>query len=156
MGFITSALDHVLHTPWMARAPIPMFKVGLGPLFGSRFLLLEHRGRRSGTSRYVILEVIDRPDAVTYRVVSGLGRSSQWFRNIEADPEVRITVGSMRRRGAKAEVLPSTRSTGVLERYAEHHPAAWSTLRPILDQHVEPGDAGYASIPVVDFALHGR
>lgn len=91
----------------MARAPIPMFKAGLGPLFRGRFLLLEHRGRLSGKPRNVVLEVIDRPAAGTYRIVSGLGRSSQWFRNIEADPRVRITVGTKRRSSAPAEFLPS-------------------------------------------------
>lgn len=154
MRFVTGALDRILHTPWMARVPIPMFKAGLAPLFGGRFLLLEHRGRRSGEPRYVVLEVIDSPAAGTYRVVSGLGRSSQWFRNIDADPRVRITVGTSRRRPATAEVLPSARSAEVLERYATQHPAAWSTLRPILEKHVEPGDADYASIPIVDFTMH--
>ena len=153
MGLVTRALDTVLHTPVLARAPIPMFKVGLGPLFAGRFLLLEHIGRRSGEPRYVVLEVIDRPSKGSYRVVSGFGRSSQWFRNIEANPEVRVTAGTKRNRPAKAVVLPSSESTEVLRRYAEQHPAAWDSLSSILEQHVTPGTEGYTSIPVVDFTL---
>ena len=153
MGLLTRALDTVLHTPVLARAPIPMFKAGLGPLFAGRFLLLEHIGRRSGEPRLVVLEVIDRPAKGTYRVVSGFGRSSQWFRNIEANPNVRLTVGTKRKKPATAEILPSSQSTEVLNQYAEQHPAAWDTLKSILDQHLTPGTEGYTSIPVVDFTL---
>lgn len=153
MGLLTRALDTVLHTPALARAPIPMFKAGLGPLFAGRFLLLEHIGRRSGEPRHVVLEVIDRPARGTYRVVSGFGRSSQWFRNIEANANVRITVGTKRRRSATANVLPSSQSTAVFDRYAIRHPAAWDTLSSILEQHLTPGTEGFTSIPVVDFNL---
>lgn len=153
MGLLTRALDTVLHTPVLARAPIPMFKAGLGSLFGGRFLLLEHIGRRSGEPRFVVLEVIDRPAKGTFRVVSGFGRFSQWFRNIEADPNVRITVGGMRNREASASVLPSSQSTEVLRHYASQHPVAWDTLSSILEQHLAPGTEGYSSVPVVDFAL---
>lgn len=153
MGLLTRALDTVLHTPVLARAPIPMFKAGLGPLFAGRFLLLEHIGRCSGEPRHVVLEVIDRPARGTYRVVSGFGCSSQWFRNIEANPNVRITVGTKRRRPATASILPSSQSTAVLDRYTIQHPAAWDTLSPILEQHLTPGTEGFTSIPVVDFTV---
>ena len=154
MGLLTRALDTVLHTPVLERAPIPMFKAGLGPLFAGRFLRLEHIGRRSGEPRFVVLEVIDRPEKGTFRVVSGFGRSSQWFRNIEADPNVRITVGAKRKQSATAHILPSTDSTEVLLRYAEQHPGAWDTLSSILEQHLAPGTEGYSSIPVVDFRVN--
>lgn len=153
MGLLTRALDTVLHTPVLARAPIPMFKAGLGPLFAGRFLLLEHIGRRSGEPRHVVLEVIDRPARGTYRVVSGFGRSSQWFRNIEANPNVRITVGTKRRRPATASILPSSQSTTVLDRYAIQHPATWDNLSSVLDRHVTPGTEGYSSIPVIDLVV---
>lgn len=46
----------------LMRAPIWLYRARLGFLFGSRMLLLEHTGRRSGARRYVVLEVIDPPE----------------------------------------------------------------------------------------------
>jgi len=42
----------LLRTRAFVRAPIGLFRAGLGWLFGSRILMLEHRGRRSGSRRY--------------------------------------------------------------------------------------------------------
>ena len=50
-----------LRTRWLVRAPINLYRVGLGFLFGTRLLMLEHVGRRTGARRYVVLEVVDRP-----------------------------------------------------------------------------------------------
>ena len=67
----------------------------LGPLFGKRFLLLTHTGRRTGVRRQTVLEVMDYrregPEAV---VMSGFGRDSDWLCNIEATPGEEVTVGS--------------------------------------------------------------
>lgn len=41
------------------RAPIYLYRLGLGWLFGKRILLLNHIGRISGTQRQVILEVVE-------------------------------------------------------------------------------------------------
>src|SRR5690606_12262413 len=51
----------VLRTRSLVRAPIALYKAGLGWLLGSRILMLEHRGRSSGLRRYVCLEVVERP-----------------------------------------------------------------------------------------------
>jgi deazaflavin-dependent oxidoreductase (nitroreductase family) len=39
------------------------------------------------------LEVVDHPSPEVYVIASGFGRKAQWFRNIEADPRVRVYVG---------------------------------------------------------------
>ena len=41
------------------RAPIYLYRLGLGWLFGKRILLLNHIGRVSGKQRQVILEVVE-------------------------------------------------------------------------------------------------
>ena len=40
------------------RFPLLLFKAGLGPLFGQRFLKLTHTGRVSGLERETVLEVV--------------------------------------------------------------------------------------------------
>ncbi|MGH3670992.1 MAG: nitroreductase family deazaflavin-dependent oxidoreductase, partial [Pseudonocardiaceae bacterium] len=76
----------------LMRAPIWLYRAGLGFLFRSRMLMLEHIGRRSGARRYVVLEVFDHPTPDTYVVVSGFGTRAQWFRNVQANPHVRVSI----------------------------------------------------------------
>ncbi|RIK14372.1 MAG: nitroreductase family deazaflavin-dependent oxidoreductase, partial [Acidobacteria bacterium] len=84
--------------------------------------MLEHRGRSSGLPRQVCLEVVDRPASGTFRVVSGLGPRSQWFRNLQAEPRCRVSTG--RRRGATAtEVrVPQEQVGAALADYAARNP----------------------------------
>ena len=48
----TGLLKHLL------RAPIWLYRAGLGPLLGHRFVYIAHRGRRTGARREVVLEVV--------------------------------------------------------------------------------------------------
>src|SRR4051794_6663545 len=103
---MTWEADMVRRIPkWLARAPIPLFKAGLGRLAGGRMLMLEHRGRRTGQLRLVVLEVVGR-GADTVDVVSGYGGRAQWFRNVTADPRVRVWAAGLRAVPAVAAVLP--------------------------------------------------
>ncbi len=55
-------------SPWMrrlARAPTRVYTAGFGWMFGHRFLVLTHRGRRSGREYRTMLEVV-RWDAADY------------------------------------------------------------------------------------------
>jgi len=96
--------------------------------------MLEHIGRTSGRRRYVVLEVIDRPAPGRYVVVSGFGERAQWFRNVLADPHVRIYVGGRRPTPARAQRLDAVTTAASLGRYAATHPRSWETLRPVLEQ----------------------
>lgn len=124
----------LLRVRWLVRAPIWIYRARLGALFGGRLLMLEHRGRRSGRRRYVVLEVVDRPQPGTYVVVSGFGRAAQWYRNIEADPRVRLYLGSRGPTQAEARPLGGEQAAASLRRYAAAHPRAWASLRPVLER----------------------
>jgi deazaflavin-dependent oxidoreductase (nitroreductase family) len=90
---------------WLVRAPIWLYRGGLGIVFGSRLLMLEHTGRTAGARRYAVLEVIDRPSPGRYVVSSGFGARTQWFRNVQANPHVRVYLGSRRPVPATARLL---------------------------------------------------
>ena len=81
------------------RAPIYLYRLGLGWLFGKRILLLNHTGRVSGTQRQVILEVVehDRTNG-SFVVASGWGPTAAWYRNILHTPQVSVQVGDARSR----------------------------------------------------------
>jgi deazaflavin-dependent oxidoreductase (nitroreductase family) len=123
----------LLRSRRLVRAPIWIFKARAGALFGSRILLLEHIGRKSGTRRYAVLEVVDHPAEDSYIVASGFGRKAQWFRNIEANPRVRIYVGSHAPRAATARVLTTPEADRTLAAYRTRHRKAWERMRPVLE-----------------------
>ncbi len=132
--WLSVVVGRLLRVRWVVRAPIWLYGKGLGFLLGNRLLLLEHRGRRSGELRYVVLEVVDRPSVDTYVIVSGFGEKSQWCRNVLADPRVRVTVGWRRTSPAVAELLSDDAAQTVLDRYAERHPRAWKHLLRALEE----------------------
>lgn len=76
------------------RAPVLLYGIGAGRLLGRRFLLLTHRGRRSGRVYRTMLEVVawdtDLREAV---VMSGFGRRSGWFLNALAGGAEEVRIG---------------------------------------------------------------
>ena len=114
--------------------PIAAFRAGFGFLFGGRLLMLEHLGRSSKAWRQVVLEVADREDPLTFVVASGFGPRAQWYRNLEADRRCVVSVGTIRRRRARAELLGEEESRRLLDRYSAKHPGTWKVLnRAIVD-----------------------
>jgi deazaflavin-dependent oxidoreductase (nitroreductase family) len=108
-----------------------MFRHGLGWLFGSRLVVLEHRGRTTGLPRHVVLEVIaSEPGRLT--VVSGYGSRSQWYRNILADPHVRVWTGRTLAAQALASAMPAAEAVAMLEDYRDRHRRAARALGKVL------------------------
>lgn len=149
----------VLGVRWFVRAPIRLFRARLGFLMGSRLLMLEHIGRRSGQRRYVVLEVVDRPGPGRYVVASGFGERSQWYRNIQANPSVRVSVGAHAPRAATARTLSADESRSAVRAYAAKHPRAWRSLRPVFEATLGAEiDQDGTSLPLVCLdttAAHG-
>jgi deazaflavin-dependent oxidoreductase (nitroreductase family) len=79
------------------KAPRWLYRFHLGRLLGHRFLLLTHRGRRSGRVYQTVLEVV-RYDPATNEsiVVSGWGDRADWYTNIQATPALAIETGGER------------------------------------------------------------
>lgn len=124
----------VLRTRSLVRAPIALYKAGLGWLLGGRILMLEHRGRTSGLRRYVCLEVVERPSPDRIVIVSGFGKRAKWYRNLEAHPRCFVSTGGLRRVPARATLLDAEESAAALERYRQAHPRDWELLRGAIEQ----------------------
>lgn len=140
----------VLRNRRLVRAPIWLYQHGLGWLLGHRMLMLEHRGRRSGLARHVVLEVVDRPRPDRYLVVSGFGERAQWFRNVRADPRVRVSVARERDRPATATLLSDAERDAALAAYARKRPRTWEQLRATMEQAL---GTPVATLPVVALDL---
>ncbi|HLS78441.1 MAG TPA: nitroreductase family deazaflavin-dependent oxidoreductase [Nocardia sp.] len=123
-----------LRTRTLVRAPIGVYRAGWGRVFGSRLLMLEHTGRRSGALRHVVLEVVDHPAPDEYVIVSGFGERAQWYRNIRAQPKVRVWIGTHRGLPATATPMTDQQSRDALARYVAAHPRAWKNLRATIER----------------------
>jgi deazaflavin-dependent oxidoreductase (nitroreductase family) len=142
-------------TRLLFRIPIHLYRLGLGWLFGSRLLLLNHTGRVSGKPRQTVLEVAER-DGDTYVVASGWGPGAAWYRNILRNPDVSIQVGT---RTIPVTATPLTKDEGaqVFVRYAARHRAAAKFVLPrVLGFSVDGSDADFRAVgenlPFVRFA----
>lgn len=106
----------------MFRLPIWLYKMKLGWLLGKRFLLLNHTGRKSGLPRQAVLEVVRYERKTnTFIVTAGFGKTSQWYRNIIANPEVTIQSGGQTYK-ARAELLTPQQAGEELLSFAQRYP----------------------------------
>ena len=138
------------------RLPILFYRLRLGWLFGERFLLLTHTGRKSGIVHQTVIEVVGHNAATdAYYVVSGFGRKADWFLNIQKNPNVNVTVGS-RSFEAEASIVSDEEAADLLQEYAVRHPLAFKELsRILLGKSIQPMRENLlefvASMPMVSF-----
>ena len=78
----------------MFKLPVYIYRLRLSWLLGHRFLLLTHKGRKTGKIRHTVLEVI-RYDQNTGEciVVAAYGENADWYRNIQANPAIELRIG---------------------------------------------------------------
>ena len=128
------------------RFPIYLYRVNLGWLLGKRFLLLNHTGRKSGLPRQTALEVVHYdPTSDTYTIASGFGTQSDWYRNLQHNPNV--TVQSGRRKAvAHARFLSPDESGQAMVRYAHQYPKTAKRLIQVLGFEGDGPDESYYQI----------
>ena len=144
----------VLGNRTLMRAPIWLYRARLGFLFGSRILMLEHIGRTTGARRSVVLEVIGHPTPDTYLVASGFGTRAQWFRNVLANPRVRVAVAAHGPRPATARRLPADDADAALAGYVHAHPKAWARFKTVLEHTLgRPIGEQHTELPIVELRL---
>ncbi len=139
---------------WLFGAPVWLFRARLGTLLGGRFVMLEHRGRRSGRRHSTVLEVIRRDRASGERfVVSGYGPAADWYRNVAAGGLEAVWVG-WRPLPAVARLLDDDEAAAELTRYQADHPRVAARLVDLvgLDPSV-PMASLIGELPVVGLAV---
>jgi len=96
------------------------YAIGLGPLYGWIVLLLTTTGRKSGLKRVTPLQY-EEIDGEFY-IGSARGAKADWFRNIQADPQVEVRVKSRCFRGIAEPVTDPERIADFLEIRLQRHP----------------------------------
>ena len=97
-------------------------KVG-GPFEGATMLLLHTKGAKSGLPR--VNPLVYLPDGGRYVVIASKGgapEDPQWYRNLLADPNVEIEVGT-RRFPVRATVITGPERDELYARQVERRPA---------------------------------
>ncbi|MCA9897882.1 MAG: nitroreductase family deazaflavin-dependent oxidoreductase [Ardenticatenaceae bacterium] len=135
------------------RAPLFLYRIGLGGLLGKRFVLVNHIGRKSGKPRQTVLEVVNHDKTSnTYFIASGFGKKSDWYLNILAHPQVNIQVG-WRKLAVTAVPLTPEQSGQAMVDYARRYPTAAKNLGKVIGYAVSTEEeyraVGRDSIPFI-------
>jgi deazaflavin-dependent oxidoreductase (nitroreductase family) len=94
------------------RLPLPLYRVGLGWLLGRTFLLLTHAGRKTGRRHATAAMVLAHdPGSSEVVICSVWGPRTDWIRNIQAHPALRVQVG-------RESFVPQQRFLSADEAYA--------------------------------------
>ncbi|MGC9346670.1 MAG: nitroreductase family deazaflavin-dependent oxidoreductase [Anaerolineae bacterium] len=135
---------------WLLRLPVWLYRHGLGWLMGSRFIMLQHVGRKSGKQRYTVVEVVRHdPQTGIYVIASGWGERADWYRNVRKTPELIVHTGRERIEMRASRLAEHAAARELLD-YARHHPAAFRALSGILmDEPLEASAEGCESMAEV-------
>jgi deazaflavin-dependent oxidoreductase (nitroreductase family) len=123
------------------RAPIWIYRLGLGRLLGNRFLELTHIGRKSGLPRHTVLEVVRYdPASGTHYIAVGFGKHSDWYKNILANPHVEVRSGSGHFKAIAVQLSPEEAGEELVK-YAHQHQTAFRELVHFMGYRVDGTDA---------------
>ena len=131
---------------WLFRTPLLVYRARLGWLFGHRLVMLVHRGRRSGRWRQVVVEVVVRdPKTGAVTVASGYGPGSNWYRNLLADPDAEIVLGS-RRLAVRATRVPPEQGGELMVDYAWRRPRSARMVARQMGVQVDGSEAAFRAL----------
>ena len=102
------------------------YSIGLGSVVGHFVLLLETTGRISGLPRVTPLQY-DEIDGTIY-IGSARGIKADWFQNLIADPNVKLTVGSRQYSGYAVPITDPSQIADILEQRLELHPRFFGAI----------------------------
>ncbi|MEM7362906.1 MAG: nitroreductase family deazaflavin-dependent oxidoreductase [Pseudomonadota bacterium] len=125
------------------RLPIQLYRLNLGWLLGGRFMLVNHVGRKSGQVRQVVLEVVkhDKEHNIYY-LASGFGKKSDWYRNLQAQPDVMVQVGRAKM-DVHARFLTAEESGKMMVEYGRTYPQLAKRLAQLIGYRVDGADEDY-------------
>ena len=87
----------------LAKSPMILWRLGLGPVIGKFVMVITTRGRKSGKPHSVMTEYHEM-DGLKY-VPCAFGERSDWYKNIQADPYVTIQTSSGTEKALASRVI---------------------------------------------------
>ena len=133
------------------RLPLPMYRRGWGWLLGDRFLLLVHAGRTTGKPHSTVAMVLSYgPHTHKAVICSALGKDTDWIRNIQAHPALKVQIGR-ESFTPDQRFLSADESAAVMVGFQRRHPCRVRLLVSVLGWEDMHSDAA-----VRDFVSPGR
>ena len=86
------ARQHLQAKDW----PVLMDRLGLGRLVGRHFLVVTHRGRRSGQMRQTGVMVLHEDRQTGEICVAAGSLKADWYRNVQAQPAIVVAIAGRR------------------------------------------------------------
>ncbi len=138
-------------------SPTWLYRWHLGFLFGKRFVMIEHRGRKSQKLYRTVVEVAGRnPDKGEWIVTSGTGPKADWYRNIQAGGVDAVWIGSSRNT-ADVRFLEVEEAGSVFAKYEQNHEKAAAKLMDMMGVSYDGTDEGRIAmmrkIPMIGFTI---
>ena len=103
------------------KLPLLLYRMGLGWLFGHRFMLLTHLGRRTGKVRQTVLAVLWFDPKTREIMAISAWSASEWYKNILASPALQVVTGFTRYAPVHRS-LSSVEIARLFEDYRRKHP----------------------------------
>ena len=98
-----------------------LYRIGLGFILPKQMFLTTF-GRKTGKPHRVVVDIVKHDkDINVYFVNAGWGLRSDWFRNLIANPNVRVQV-ARRKFSGRAAVLPLKEAGDILVEFINQHP----------------------------------
>ena len=139
-------------------SPTWLYRWHLGFLFGRRFLMIEHRGRKSQKLYRTVVEVAGRNlDKSEWIVTSGTGPKADWYRNLKVGGADAVWIGSSRHAGPPVRFLEAEEAGPTFAEYEKGHPKAAVKLMDMTGVSYDGSDEGRVEmmrqIPMVAFTI---
>jgi len=115
-----------------------LYSVGKGWMVGWMILLLEHTGRKSG-KKYATPLQYENIDGLFY-VGAGRGPKADWYRNIQANPEVHVQVGKLSFDGWAEPITEPQRVLEFLKYRFKKHPLMMGLMMKLHKLPMRPGE----------------
>ena len=104
------------------RTPRPLYRRGWGWMLDHTFLLIAHKGRKTGKRRETVAMALTYdPDTREAIVCSAWGPKSDWIRNLRAHPALEIQIGRDSY-APKQRFLSEDESVAVAREFRRRHP----------------------------------
>lgn len=117
---------------FLYRAPVHLYKWGLGWLFGKRFVLFHHVGRKSGKQYQTVVEVVEiENENGNVIIVAGYGERTQWYKNLKQMQTTTIQLGNQKY-PVRIETISPEAGADIMARYYQRYGKATEMLFSVL------------------------
>lgn len=128
------------------RAPIWLYRYNLGWLMSGRMLEITHTGRKSGQPRYVVLEVVKHdPSNDTYYVAAAWGEKSDWVKNIQTNPKIKVKVGRQSLERVAVQLDPDESEAVILD-YSQRHTSTMMNLARFMGYKLDGSEEDFREL----------